>query len=212
MKRNETAIIICKIIQKIQFIIGVFLIIPCTCCVVYAIIVRGPDEIVALPAFIVLEIILILLLVFSKKRKYLIVELNKYLGIISSNHSVSIVHIAEELGESNEIVRKNLKKLIKKNYLTNAYINYETNFVKSIDAASPKQYSDALGDTQPQEYPQPQKYPQPQEQSQQQGYSQRPPVISKIEYVHITCSHCGGVTKIIKGTTGKCDYCGSPIE
>lgn len=206
MKRNEPAIVISKIIQKIQLIIGVLFAVTFGYGTIYAIIVREPEQLQSLPLLIIMDIITVLLIVFGRKRKKLVFELNKYMGIISHCQSVSITYIAEELGEAPEAVKKNLETLIKKNYLTNAYINYETNFVKSIDAPNPARNNETSEYTQPQEDIQEQEY----EQEPEHTHGRR--ATPEIEYIHITCRHCGGVTKIQKGTAGKCDYCGSPLE
>lgn len=76
MKRNEPAIVISKIIQKIQLIIGVFFAVAFGYGTIYAIIFREPEQLQVLPSLIMMDVIAALLIVFGRKRKKLVFELN----------------------------------------------------------------------------------------------------------------------------------------
>jgi len=124
----------------------------------------------------------ILLIVFSRKRKKLINDFKTYVQRLSVDPTGSIGSLAEGLGTSQDVVKNNLNMMIKKRYFSNAYIDTENNRVV-FSVVSEQQQTNAPKASQ-----------------------------SNIEYITVTCKSCGGINKVIKGTVGECDYCGSPLS
>jgi uncharacterized protein with PQ loop repeat len=124
----------------------------------------------------------VLLIVFSRKRKKLINDFKTYVQRLSVDPTGSIDNLAAGLGTSQDVVKNNLNMMIKKKYFSNAYIDTENNRVV-FPIVSEQQQTNAPQASQ-----------------------------SSIEYITITCKSCGGINKVIKGTVGECDYCGSPLS
>lgn len=124
----------------------------------------------------------VLLIVFSRKRKKLINDFKIYVQRVSVDPTGSISNLAAGLGTSQDVVKNNLNMMIKKRYFSNAYIDTENNRVV-FPIVLEQQRTNA------------------QEANQ-----------SNIDYITVTCRSCGGINKVIKGTVGECDYCGSPLS
>jgi len=124
----------------------------------------------------------VLLIVFSRKRKKLINDFKTYVQRLSADPTGSINNLAAGLGTSQDVVKNNLNMMIKKRYFSNAYIDTENNRVV-FSVVSEQQQTNAPKASQ-----------------------------SNIEYITVTCKSCGGINKVIKGTVGECDYCGSPLS
>jgi len=124
----------------------------------------------------------VLLIVFSRKRKKLINDFKTYVQRLSVDPTGSIGSLAEGLGTSQDIVKNNINMMIKKRYFSNAYIDTKNNRVV-FPIVSEQQQINAAQASQ-----------------------------SNIKYITATCKSCGGINKLVKGTVGECDYCGSPLS
>ncbi len=124
----------------------------------------------------------VLLIIFSRKRKNLINDFKIYVQRLSVDPTGSIGNLAEGLGISQDVVKNNINMMIKKRYFSNAYIDTKNNRVV-FPMVSEQQQINAVQASQ-----------------------------SNIENITATCKSCGGINKLVKGTVGECDYCGSPLS
>lgn len=130
----------------------------------------------------ILAAIGVVLIVFSRKRKKLINDFKTYVQRLSADPIGSIDNLAAGLGTSQDVVKNNLEMMIKKRYFSNAYIDIDNNRIV-FPVVSNQQKNNASQVNQ-----------------------------SNVEYITVTCKSCGGINKMVKGTVGECDYCGSPLS
>ena len=96
---------------------------------------------------------------------------------------ISLEEIAQKTSETESHVERSLKWLIKKNFFTDAYINYDEKslvFKEAFEKAMVEKENEEIRK-------------------------------SQIEYISVVCSCCSGVTKVEKGKSGICEYCGAPL-
>jgi hypothetical protein len=180
MNRSKAKVVVNAIIQKIQMIVGV--------CWTIFVLIGSFGSIGSLGGIdIFMDIIFLsvggLLIYFSIKRRKLAKTFKTYVQRLSFDKTGSIENLAIGLSTSQNIVKKNLKKLIDKKFFPNAYIDYEGNRVVFPSTSTTVQINI------------------------QQNINQE-----EIEYMAVACKMCGGVSKIQKEKFGGCDYCGSPIQ
>lgn len=183
MNSSKTAIVISGIIEKVQLITGIVITfifgITAIACI-------GDNKYPIEEKFtmFVFTAIGILLIIFSIKRKKLIKNFKSYVQRLSVDPTSSIENLASGLGTSQDVVKMNLEKMIKKRYFSNAYIDTENNRI--VFSKASEQQTNTIKVNQSNE--------------------------PKIEYITVTCKSCGGINKIAKGTVGECEYCGSPLS
>lgn len=115
-------------------------------------------------------------------------NVKQYLTIIVNGNVRQLDSIAATTGRSYAVVKADIQKMIKKGYLKNAYINENTReVVLPTGAPSSSENSDFTNANQSASAP-----TQPQ--------------------VKVVVCPCCGANNTIYGTTGECEYCGSPIE
>lgn len=128
MNKSKAAIAASRFVSIIQMISGVFfLVIFGLCTIAYAVDpeYRSDVGIDFLIFLIVFDLIGIILIYFSRKRKKLIEEFKEYVLHISSDPSGSISSLAASMGKTKNEVKRNLEMMIKRNYFVNAHINHE---------------------------------------------------------------------------------------
>lgn len=140
---------------------------------------------------LILDAIGIALVVFSRRRSKLLKEFRKYVVFIQGNPDGSLDRLAANVGTSVEVVRENLKKMIKKNYFREAYIDFQANRL-IIEGFTTN--------------PAPSSYPT--SVSLNKGGRS---VVQK-QVVPVTCKNCGGINRIDEGSVVECEFCGSPIS
>lgn len=118
------------------------------------------------------------------KRNKMGKKLKNYINMIGNVASVSIVEIALSVQASESQVVSEFEWLIKKNFLIDAYIDYDDKKLIFKEA-----YAKEL------------------EKQQQEEQAKR-----NIQYISVVCECCNGTTRIVKGKGGICDYCGAPIK
>lgn len=107
-----------------------------------------------------------------------------YANIIGNVPMISIANIAGSVRAAERQVEKDFQWLIKKNFLVDAYIDYNQKAIIFKDA-----YREMI------------------EQKQQEEQARK-----QIVYVSVVCTCCNGTTEIESGKAGKCSYCGAPIK
>lgn len=206
MNRSKAAIVMSAIIEKMQLIAGILILLVFGLCTIVAL---GDAELASkgfLPMCLVLDAIGILLIFLSRRRHRLIVDFKKYVSAISGDPTGSIANLAAATGTSQDVVKKNLNAMIQKKYFVNAHINYETNRIiigNTVGNNNPQMTTTVKYTTKQVIIP---------GVSHPQQTSAAQPAIPKIEYVSYTCKNCGGMNRVVKGQSGECDFCGSPIN
>lgn len=142
---SKTAIVIGKLIEKIQLIAGIAILIIFGVCTVMLPFMPENRTVGFVIFCIIADILGILLIMLSRKRKKLISTFKNYVNIISGNTSGSIANLAEVTGTSQDIVMNNLELMIKKGYFANAYIDRETNcIVLKANNSSKKETNESM--------------------------------------------------------------------
>lgn len=119
MNRSKTAIMFSKIIARVQLIFGIVMTIVFG---LTAIVTIGDTKLMAktttvtIFAVFILAAIGILLIIFSRKRNTLIENFKTYAPRLSVDPTGSIEKLASGLEISQDVVKMNLQKMIKKGY------------------------------------------------------------------------------------------------
>lgn len=146
MNKSKAAIVISSIVEKLQLLAGILLLL------LFGLLTIGSlaDAKLAsggfLPFCIVVDLIGIALIYFSRKRHRLIADFKKYVTILSNSANGSIAALAASTGTSEDIVRKNVENMIKKKYFAAASIDqlsgqilFAQKEISQPSAASPNQ-------------------------------------------------------------------------
>lgn len=184
MISSKAAIVMSSIIEKLQLIFGGLLIFTFGILTIASF----ADSELAGGGFLwfclVCDIIGVVLIIFSNRRRKLIIEFKKYVAILSADSSGSIENLASAAGVSPDVIKRNLGLMIKRKYFINAHIDHGTN---RIIISLNKDFTSNLRADQDQE-----------------GCS--------AELITVTCRNCGGINKIVRGKVFECEFCGSPIR
>lgn len=194
MIKNKVAIVASQIIEKTQLIAGILIIFLFGFCTIGSFTDAELRSDGFLVFCIVMDVIGIVLILLSVKRKRLVVDFKKYVGAILEDPTGSIENLAATIGTSQDVVKKNLELMIRRKYFANTYINQETNCIVIKGASNSNTVQQTQNNAQSQQFVQPQ--------------TNAP----KIESIPVTCKSCGGNNKIVKGTVGECDFCGSIMK
>lgn len=127
----------------------------------------------------------IFLLRAAHQRKDLIKKFNDYSARLKSNPSMTLPNLASEVNEPITDLAKDISKMIVYGFFPNSYIDAKTGRLITPD-------------------------------SNMQTFSftnQNIHTVSdKTEFVTVQCQNCGATNKIIKGSVGECEFCGSQIS
>lgn len=127
------------------------------------------------------------MLIAGIKRQKLIKLFKQYKAIIANSLNGSVANIARTTGAAENIVMKNLQKMIDKKFFNKAYIDLKSGCILFQDQQQRAQGTQNSA---------------PVRQSGQPG----------IQMMTVTCKGCGGVNRIAKGQVGECEYCGAPVK
>lgn len=186
MNKSKVSLAVSQIIEKIEIIAGL-------CwggiCALAALISMFDDKDDGISIIITVWILAALgFWVFSlgKKRGKMRLEFKKYVTQLSVDPSGTLENLASATGTSVDVVKKNLRYMIKKKFFSDAFIDEQANRLV-LPAMTQKT---------------------------QQNQAPRFAASGTIrqELVACTCPCCGGRNKIAKGMTGECDFCGSPLQ
>lgn len=106
-----------------------------------------------------------------------------YANVIGDTAMISISDIAGSVRVAESQVEKDFQWLIKKNFLVDAYIDYDDHALIFREA-----------------------YGKLMEQKAREERARK-----NIVYLSVSCKCCNGITQIEKGKSGTCSYCGAPI-
>lgn len=187
MNNSKAAIVISQIIEKIQLVVGIIWTVFMALGFLGFMTDGKKDGVGEYILLIILVLIGMWLIIKGRRRKKMRLEFKKYVSQLSVDPTGSIENIAAATGTSVDVVKKNLKFMIKKNYFTSAYIDEKNNqLVLTVQKTQQEQYT-----------------------PQASGNSS---ANSQTVMVTCNCKCCGGINKIAKGSVGECDFCGSPIS
>lgn len=187
MNKSKVSLAVSQVVEKIQKICGIFWAVLFG---LTAVVSMFDDEADGVGLIITLWILAALgLWVYNlgKQRTQMRLMFKKYVAQLSADPSGSLEHLASATGTSVDVVKANLRYMIKKKFFTDAFINEETNQLVLPSMAQ-----------------------RVQQQARAPQYAA--PGTAQPEFVACTCSCCGGMNKIVKGSIGECDFCGSPLQ
>lgn len=128
------------------------------------------------------------LLKLSKKTRKEAEDIKQYLSIIVNGNVRQLDVIASSVNKKYDVVRNDIKKMIDKGYLKNAYINEGAReLVFATPAVPPQAAAPQVASTRTVASPAP----------------AQPRIV--------TCSCCGANNTIV-GSIGECEYCGAPLK
>lgn len=187
MENSKSAIVMSIVIEKIQFIVGIIFLLVFGLCTVVSL----ADAELASDGFLVFCLVVdglcILLIYFSRKRHKLNTDFKKYVSALSGDPTGSILNLANAMGTSEDLVSKNLNKMIEKKYFAYAYIDKRKNCIVLSNQGETIGVASTAGNV-----------------SSFTGVSQG--------MVTVHCKGCGGVNAISKGQSAECEYCGSLLQ
>lgn len=123
------------------------------------------------------------LIVLGKKSKKNAEKIKKYIALVVNQEVTSIEDIATAVALPYEITKKDIQKMIDKEYFTGAYINEST---KEIVLPNNHKQGD----------------------EKQEYINVNKP---NAEMLVVTCKGCGANNKVTKGSVVECEFCGSPV-
>ena len=184
MNYSKTAVLYCKIVEKVQLVCGIFFAVLFGLVTVVSILDAEEDSVSSVIFCILFTVLGVFLIVLSRKRKKLVRDVKEYSFRLASDPMGSIDKLASSLRVSPEAVRSNLDLMIKRRFFTNVYIDRVENRIVLHNQGSYNPLSQIVTGSKPQ----------------------------PVEYQSVTCKNCGGFNKGIKGKVIECEYCGSPLE
>ncbi len=182
-----------KIIGLVQMVVGVFTLLIWGICTLLYLFNNTFSKTVGGVFFtvcLVFDIIGIIFIVFSRNRKKLTDDFLKYTSAISADPTGSIANLAASIGTTQDKVKKNLELMIKRKFFKNIHINQETNCIIIGNSNTTSNIKTQLT----------------------QQMTQMGLITPDIEFLPVTCSCCGGTSRIAKGKVVECNFCGSPIN
>lgn len=123
------------------------------------------------------------LIVLGKKSKKNAEKIKKYIALVVNQEVTSIEDIATAVALPYEITKRDIQKMIDKEYFTGAYINEST---KEIVLPNNHKQGD----------------------EKQECINVNK---ANAEMLVVTCKGCGANNKVIKGSVVECEFCGSPV-
>ena len=124
------------------------------------------------------------------KRNKFIKLFKGYVTILSIDQSKSLDNLAAATNTSVDVVQANIKEMIKKEFIANAYIDLAYNRLVFAGQQPPMSTNTTVSNTSSSEI-------------NNNGIK---------EYKTITCSSCGANNKILEGSVSECDFCGSHLK
>lgn len=128
MNKSKAKIVVNSFISIIQIVAGAFLAVMFGLCFLVTLFDLQEMGIAVLIVFIILTLCEVWLIRVGCKRRKLGKNFKIYVSAIS-NGSGSIPEIAQSVGVSEDVVRDNLNRMIKKRFFVNAYIDASTNCI-----------------------------------------------------------------------------------
>lgn len=196
MNKSKVAIAVSKIVSIVQMLVGIVILVVFGICTIMCLADKNffaDTGVVFLIFCLVLDALGICLIVLSAKKTNLIKKFKTYVAVVSRNPNGYIPDIAASLGASEDVVKKNIEKMIKKKYFANAYIDHDSNCIVIANKQN-------LVDNTVQ---------QPKVST---NVSTSSAASQPAEMVTVKCKGCGGINTIQKGAVAECDYCGSSIK
>lgn len=195
MNKAKVAIAVSKTVSLVQMLVGIWIMFTVGLCAIALTDKKfmADTGVVFLIFLLILGALGVWLIVLSRKTTKLIKEFKEYVAVVSNDPDGYIPDIAASLGTSEDVVKKNLELMIKKNYFVNAFIDQNSNCIviankqNIIDSTAQQPQTNAF------------------------AHAVAPAATQAIEMVTIKCKGCGGINTIQKGIISECVYCGSPI-
>jgi hypothetical protein len=189
MNKSKVAIVISQIIEKIEMIAGGLWSAFMTMGLCFSLTDDTQDGAGVIITIIIIDLIGIWVFMKGLRRRKMRLTFRLYVTQLSANPDGQIENIAGATGTSVDVVKKNLKFMIKKRFFTNAYIDEQNNRLvlpSLVNQASAEQ-----------------RVSEPQTAVQTKAPQQM---------ITCNCKNCGGVNTIVKGSVSECDFCGSPLQ
>lgn len=192
MKTNKTAIVISNIISFVQMGVGIVDIglfgLAFIGNLLDAETKLSATDILLFFLFIGLGAIIFNL---GRKRNKMSRMIKTYENVIGELPSIKIEELSKKVLQSEYEIEKNVEWMIRKNFFTDAFINHDEKALTFREAYEQKLRLEV-----------------------QESIAKEQARIAKenVEHIYVVCECCEGTTEIEKGTTGRCSYCGAPIN
>lgn len=186
MNQSKVSIVVSEVIEKIEKIAGGCWAVFWGLIALYSMFDDEADGAGLIIFLWVLCAVGIVIYLTGRKRTKMRLEFKKYVMQLSMDPSGSLEELAAATGTTVDIVKSRLRYMIEKKFFTDAFINEQTNQLILPSIAQKTQQLQTARDAAPDASPQ--------------------------EWIVCTCPHCGALNKLIKGTVGKCDFCGSLLQ
>lgn len=139
------------------------------------------------------------LLYLGISTKHRISTFRKYVQFLSADPTNSLDNLAVKSGTSVEKVRKNLEKMIKKNYFDGAWIDNETNSIVLAGSTDQILATKVMQNTQS----------IPREVTQKREEPSAP--VGPVVMVSVKCKGCGAMCTVPEHGSAECEYCGNTV-
>lgn len=189
MNKSKAAIAVSRTIEMLEFIGGGFIIASIALSLPFAFSSAQDDVAVLVITLLIMLAFGVWVFLCGIKRKKMRQEFKKYVSCLSKDPTGLIANIAAATGTSTDVVKKNLKFMIKKQFFVNAYIDEQNN--QLVLASLSNNTSNNMIDN---------------------AVSGISKTDDNAIYKPCTCPNCGGLNKVIQGKVAECDFCGSPIQ
>ncbi|MBN7774338.1 hypothetical protein [Clostridium aminobutyricum] len=154
--------------------------------------------------FTILGIVMVFI---GNRKRRLHKKYSSYATIISLDQTGSIRRYAASMGVSQEVVKKDLQRLIAKKYFNDAYMDEQANrIVFPWNSDDNETYEE--NDEEDVE-----DYSEEEAEEDMEDYSEEDTEKNtENKYTTVSCKNCGGINNVIVGKVHECEYCGSPIS
>lgn len=138
---------------------------------------------------IMLDIAGFLFILYGKKTKDRIHRFRQYVAIINNNPNTTVEQIADVVKKPAEFVLRDLQNMIIRRYFVGATVDNQTHRI----CFDNRPYYTITANDPVNTAPSTNTYTEP-------------------AVTVVVCKSCGAKNKIVSGTVGECEYCGSPIQ
>lgn len=126
----------------------------------------------------------IFIIISGTKKKRLIKTFRDYSSRLAADTKKSIDLLAASTGATVATVTENITEMINNGFFSNAYIDTGRNCLVFTDSQYQARNNEA--------------------------YNQSP--ANSVSYITVQCKGCGATNKVLSGTIGECEFCGSQIS
>ncbi len=189
MNKSKVAIVVSQIVEKIEMILGGLWFAMMALVALVSMFDKQVDGAGTIIFMWVLAALGVWVFLKGRRRRKMRIEFKNYVSHLSAIPTGSLENIAAATGTSVDVVKKNLKFMIKKKFFSGAYLDEKNNqlvlpsMANNVNPTSQNTLNTATNHQ-----------------------------TTETVYKTFNCPNCGGMNKIVQGTVTECDFCGSPLQ